>query len=437
MSQIKFNPLKGLQKKQKQILQGIIEGKAKYHVIRASRQAGKTHTLENVCTTLALLKPKKKGCFIMPSHNQSKKVYESLLSRIPPALIQAKNNSQDDRHIIYANGTKVDFKSARNYDLIRGNSYDFLIVDEFSFIKEDAWTQAIRPTIAAKKRAKVIMASTPKGKNLFHTFCNQGMNPENELYAHYYMHWSDNKYYDTAEVEDAKRNMPDAIFRQEYEGEFIFGNSTVFGDFTKAQTVKTIAEIVKPQHEYFFGIDWSGTGEDSSVITIMDHMGRVVYVEDISHPNIKTQVERAAEIVNMYNAHGYSETNGLGVTSTQLLQEATQHTYGFHMSNDSKQQLVNSLITSLGEGTIQLPIPEACSELDNQMSTFQVRRTSTGKLAYSHMDNTHDDYVDSLLLANQARLQLSGNRVTIAGFDEDDEGLEDEDMIAFLQSLND
>lgn len=438
MSAIAFNPFKGLQPAQKKILRGIIKTDFKYHIIRASRQAGKTYTLENVCTTLALLKPKKVGCFIMPSHGQVLKVFESILSRVPKELIQHKVNSDKDRHIIFANGTKVLFRSSRNYDAIRGFSYDFVICDEFSFIKSEAWTQAIKPTIAAKKDSKVIIASTPRGKNLFHAFCNLGMNPENTKYCHYFMHWSDNKHYDSDEVEDAKKTLPEAVFRQEYEAEFIFGNSTVFGDFGKYQTVKALTEYPKAKQEYFFGIDWAGTGKDSSVITIMNASGKVVYIEDISDDVIKNQISKAAAIIQKWNnAHGYSENNGLGVTSTQLLQEITEHTYSFTTTNDSKQQLVNALITSMGEGTIQLPCTEACSELDNQMSTFQVKRTATGKLQYSHMDNTHDDYVDSLLLANQARLRLSGNRVSVAGFSEDDDEIYDEDMVAFLEGLND
>jgi hypothetical protein len=50
-----------------------------------------------------------------------------------------------------------------------------------------------------------------------------------------------------------------------------------------------------------------------------------------------------------------------------------------------------------------LPDVELCSKLDNEMSIYEAKRTGSGALTYSHPKGLHDDYVDSLLMANLAR----------------------------------
>lgn len=400
-----FNPLQGLQKRQQEILKDIYEGGHKFSVIRASRQAGKTVLLEHILMMFAIQKGKQIGGFIAPSHSQALKVFNSLLSKVPPQIIEHHSKSDSDRYIRLINGTTIQFKSAANYDLIRGNSWDFIVIDEAAFIKEEAWNQAIKQTIAAKRFARVVFASTPLGKNLFYKWCTLGQDPNEKRYRHYYFSYKDNKYYDLEEVEAARRELPDAVFRQEYLAEFLLSNSVVFGDYSAVQTVKTW-DVYREGSKYFFGLDWSGGGDDSTVLTIMDQGGKVVLIKEFSDPSLTDKAKRIADIINKYGAIGYSEVNGLGLGATEMLQSQTAGCYKFTTTNDSKQGLVKDLTIALSDQVIQLPVPELCPQLDNEMAIYQVKRSATGKLVYSHPQGFHDDYVDSLMLANTARVKL-------------------------------
>ncbi len=64
-------------------------------------------------------------------------------------------------------GSTIQFFSAERYDNIRGFTFDYLVCDEFAFMDEKAWTEVLRATVLVKGK-KVLLISTPKGKNHFY-----------------------------------------------------------------------------------------------------------------------------------------------------------------------------------------------------------------------------------------------------------------------------
>jgi hypothetical protein len=220
------------------------------------------------------------------------------------------------------------------------------------------------------------------------------------------------------EVALAKRELPDAVFRQEYEAEFIFGTSAVFGEFSLYQTAKTWTPEPRPDLDYYFGIDWSGTGDDATVLTIIDENGRVALVKELMDENLNDRALAASRIIKHYYAKGFSETNGLGLGATEILEANSSNVYRFTTTNESKQELIKEFMLVMAEKKIELPSVNICPKLDNQMATFQVKRTITGKLSYSHIKGGHDDYVDSLLLANHARMNLAGNLLSFYSYED-------------------
>ncbi|RZT96614.1 terminase family protein [Ancylomarina subtilis] len=410
---IEFNPYEGLTRRQQFILYDIDKNGLRYNSIRGSRQAGKTVLLRNLTAYFAFKKPNQLGCYACPSHGQCQNIFERLIDAIPPILIVKTNNTDANRSIVFSNNTKVVFKTTNKPDSFRSYSFDFIISDEHAFTSELAWTKAIKPTINAKKNAKVIFASTPKGYNHFYKMCINGLSEKATRYSHYFLSYNDNPYYDKEDVEDARKELPDAIFRQEYLGEFIKGISEVFGDFQHLQTVKSWKEP-KKELKYFFGVDWSGDGEDNTVLTIIDELGKVAFIKNIQAPTLIERVKEIGTIIKEYNAKGYSETNGLGIGATELLEEQVgyENVFRFTMSNESKQKIVSTIIRDINESNLALPTTNLCPVLDNELATYTVSRTATGKLKYEHCKDAHDDHVDALLMANYARHELTATGVS-------------------------
>jgi len=410
--------------RQKEIFKDIISldiSEGKYFAIRAGRQSGKSWLLERIAIYYSLKFNNKINAFIMASNSQIIVKFNDI-KRLIPQFIKETKNQPGFCEITFINESSLRFFSAGSPNSIIGNAFDYLFCDEFALWKNGVYEQIVEPTILMRPNSKIIMVSTTRGRNLFYTFCNNGMssNIEHKRYRHYRMTYKDNikksglPNYDPEFIEEKKKSTPENIFRQEYEGEFIFGTSQVFGDFLKYQ----ISSYGKPTQRNYFGIDWAGTGEDETVLYIINENGEPVFIYECISNKTPEQVREMIPILKKYNASGYGEMNGLGKGGTEMIQETEIDITPFWMSNESKNELVSSTLINLSEGQLKLPDSNLCAKLDNEMSTFEVKRTSTGKVTYSHSDNCHDDYVDAMMMANKARVEFgTGPSSTVFNYD--------------------
>jgi hypothetical protein len=403
MSKINVS-INDLTPKQMEIAMEIIHTPAsttKYYIIRSSRQSGKTFLMERLAVYFSLLQPNKTIAFVNALHTQNRKVYTDLISIVPDSIIAKKISNDADRSITFINGSIIHFYTARNYDSIVGSSFDYFLGDEVALWPEQAW-RYIQPTVAAKQQAKVVLSSTPRGQNHFYKLCMEGQS-EDPFKKEFRMLYSDNPYYDLREVEDAKKNSAEFVWKQEYLAEFVFGRGAVFGVFSHLQRISQWGDP-NPNEKYFFGLDIAGSGEDETVLTIIDTKGEVCFIYEATEERIPNQAKELAPIIRSWNAEGFGEYNGLGLGLCEDLQDAGINLHKFWTSTSSKQNLVSTVLVDIANDNLVLPTIELCSKLDNQMSTYEVTRLpSSGNLTYSHPKGLHDDYVDSLLLANWAR----------------------------------
>ena len=91
---------------------------------------------------------------------------------------------------------------------------------------------------AHKSGKKVLFISTPKGKNWFYELFQLGESPDFEDYQSYKGSSYDTPYIQLVDIEDARRVLPENVFRQEYEAKFIDSGGEVFQNLTKNVTNK-------------------------------------------------------------------------------------------------------------------------------------------------------------------------------------------------------
>lgn len=404
MSQERTNiSISDLNEKQYEIAKNIIDtppSETKYHILRASRQSGKTFLLLRLALYFAFEKPNQKGSIISASFIQFDKLWKELIEITPPALILELKKYTST--IIFANGTSIQFFTAKNYNSIVGNSFDFLLGDEVALYPINA-LNFITPVLDAKKDSKAVFASTPRGKNDFYYYCMAGMDTHSTFVRHYKMSYLDNPNYDVRAVEEKRKTMAENIFKSEYLAEFMFGNSSVFGVFSDYQTVDDWKAPIAGE-KYYGGIDVSGDGEDSTILYILNAKGETVFVYECESGNIPEQVKELTPIIKKYNnAFVKCECNGLGLGLAEYLQIENSNVTKFWMSNESKNDLVKRAKEALFNKTLTLPHIDLFPKLDNEMSSFVVSRTATGKLTYSHEKGFHDDTVDAMMIANYQR----------------------------------
>lgn len=396
--------IKGWTERQREIIQEIIDtpsSQTKYFVIRASRKAGKSWMLIRGIFYFAIKYPGSELGFISASWRFTQNFFRDLITLIPPQLIK---KSRIGETIELKNGSIIDFYTANSDVLPVSRTFDYLFCDEFALYKKDVWTY-LRPTVIAKKEAKVIIASTPRGRNSFFDLCQDGINHRGRT-KEYRMSYKDNPNIDLQDVEDARLSTSKQLFDQEYNAEFTDGISGVFGDF---KNVLSVHKWQEPKHgeEYVYGVDVAGAGEDSTILTIINQQGKVVFIYECESKDLVEQGEELFPLITKYKAKGYVEKTGIGQGLADILKKKGLKVKYWNTTNQNKQELVTQLIININKGEIQLPDAYLCPKLENQMSTFIGKRTPSGLISYSAERDLHDDYVFSLMFANHARKTLS------------------------------
>lgn len=387
-----------LHKKQGDIVKNILKRKAKYHVINASRQSGKSYLALMLLIYFANNEQDKEIMFVSPIHKQNKKVY----LKLKQALLHLDNldsSNGSDLDIYTKNGNHIQFRSAERYDNIRGESVDILFCDEFSFIRKDAWESAIRPVTSARKEALVIITSTPKGQNLFYDLCLLGMDESNPRYEYYKMMYYDNPHYDTEEVEDARKTLPENIFKTEYLAEFI-AEGVVFRKIKEACVLDDFSETGS---RFYGGLDF-GQADDYTVLTILNEFGETVALHRTNKKSFKDIENEVLPILQKYNPIVYVESN-LGTINAPLYEsliEKYSNLYPFQTNNSTKNDIIENLNLSMDEEAIKLPSKNLNRNVEFELTIFEYQYSvKTRKILYSAPTGLHDDIVISIALANK------------------------------------
>jgi hypothetical protein len=125
-----------------------------------------------------LLWPRIKGAWIAPIYNQCKKVFNEL-TNASYEIITKQNKA--DLTIEFVNGSTLQFLSTDNYNTIRGFSFNYMVVDEAAYVREEAINEAVLPTLSALGK-KCLIISTPKSKNWFYTHYLKGVDQVGDIY---------------------------------------------------------------------------------------------------------------------------------------------------------------------------------------------------------------------------------------------------------------
>ena len=384
---------------QKGFIDLVLNSDAKYYTLVSSRQAGKTMLGMNLLLYFSINNPGSKVAFISPTYMQVRKVMEELHNAIANAKITKKVN-YSTYEIHFYNGSILYFRSADNYDSLRGYTFDYMIADEAAYLKEQGWRSAIQPTVLVRGK-KVILMSTPRGQDFFYEMFQLGLSPDHPNYLSYKMTYAGNPFVDMTEIEAAKKTLPPAIFKAEYEGEFVKGESMVFENYTNCM----FNQFPKPQGQVFAGIDL-GRESDYTVATFIDSNGQVVEIYRDNQKDWSTMITEILFRAKKYNARLMVETNSMGTVVMEQLKKQWQNTEGFTTSNKSKQEIIEGLILDFHERAIGIPSFELFPELQNELDVFELRYSPKSRsVIYAAREPFHDDLVMSLAIANYNRKQ--------------------------------
>lgn len=396
-------------KAQKRVVTGFADSKHQFGVFVAPRQIGKTVLGINLLLYWLLKEPNQIGAWITPIFAQSRKVHEEITNKANK-IITSSNKAEYS--ITFINGSKLRFLSGDSPDSIRGYTFNYVIIDEAAYVKENAIVQAILPTLLAQGK-KCLMISTPKGKNHFYNWYLKGLDTS-DMYISFKAKTDENPYVDKEFIEEQRRSLPESIFKAEYEGEFTDAGSDVFSNIDECAVVLSYSNGSRTER-FFCGID-TGLQNDYSTLCILNEQGRTVYMEKRNGENISSIANTFITVLKRFNiVGGYIETNGIGRAMYDLIRPQFRKIKPFTTTQDSKTIMVRSLISDMENNIIEIPTIELNPDLHNELSAYTYKMSANGKLSFSHPNGGHDDLVDSLLMANHARNSIQSKALFIGG----------------------
>lgn len=368
---------------------------AKYITLVTGRQWGKTLLGMNMLLKWALTTPNATIMWVSPIYKQSKSVLDAVTNAIAGTEVVVSIN-KSDLEIKLFNNTNILFRSAEREDNLRGNTLDYLIVDESAFIKDTVWDNVLKQTVLVKGK-RVLFISTPKGKNFLYNLSLRGEDTDQPLYLSLKGSSYDTPFITNEELDEARDTLPEDIFRQEILAEFIDSGGEVFKDIDNYCTIPTFTEPLGKK--YYCGLDL-GRSNDYTVLTILDEDGNVVYIYRDRHKPWSEIVNNVIKHVKRYKATLFIEVNNVGDVIYEQIKKVYQNTHPFITTNSSKTNVIEDLIYGLNNGNLMLPNKDCFSPLYTELKVFTFEyNPKTRNIRYAAQEGHHDDCVMSLAIA--------------------------------------
>ena len=214
----------------------ILDNARRFNHIRCGRRFGKTELINFIVSRNL----KKKVGIWFPTYKDLHKVWDVIKFQYHEII---RTKSETLHHLKLWTGGEVDFWSLDDPNAGRGFDYDVAIIDEAAKAKKlrEAWKETIRPTLTDRKGQAWIF-STPKGTtNYFYTLDRETKDFKN--WAKFCYTTYDNPYIDKGEIEEAKTQLDDFTFGQEYLAKYLdLNNQPFLYSFSEERHVKEAAE---------------------------------------------------------------------------------------------------------------------------------------------------------------------------------------------------
>jgi len=400
------------------------------------RQSGKTTSSSAFMLLFTLFNKDKTVAIVANKQATSKEIldriklmYDYLPMWLKPGIIEWNKNS-----VKFDNGCKI-IAAATSSDSIRGQAVSLLYIDEFAFIPKNLVNEFIEstfPVISSSKLARILITSTPNGKNHFYKFYEEAR-LKKSTFTHSKINWYDVPGRDEKwRLDQIKELGSIEKFNQEYGAEFANASNMAFKTDTinhieKLQVVDPLIDNVKRAEglrifqrpikgrKYLISADVAGgKNRDYSTMVVIDITTDdfnivATYRSDEIHTS-----DYPAMIYNIalyyYGAYIIIENNGLGDGVANDLWHNYEYTNIFSADFTKEQRYKKGFYKDIGIKTnkknkkagvlflssmldkYQINIPDI--QIVDELYTFIKNDNDT----YSASTGNHDDFVMNLVL---------------------------------------
>jgi hypothetical protein len=229
----------------------VFTSDARFRVLVGGRRFGKTFlSLVELCR--ATWSTGRLAWYVAPTYKQAKRIAWKPLKQMTRPYWASTPNETDLRIELVTGGT-ICLRGADNYDSLRGDGLDFLILDEYASIAREAWPEVLRPALA-DRQGRVLFIGTPRGHDHFYDLYQKAH--QQPGWATFQFTTEEGGNVTREELESATHELDERTYRQEFQASF--ENLTagmVYYAFDRAKNVEPLR--YNSQRPLFWSLDFN------------------------------------------------------------------------------------------------------------------------------------------------------------------------------------
>lgn len=371
----------------------VINNASRYNVLVCGRRWGKTNLMCRLGAVPAI--DGKIIGYFAADYKRLIQAWAELRSRLAPIIKRANST---ERRIELVTGGIIDGWSLEDEDAGKSRAYHRVLIDEAAMVSNllKKWNESIRPTLT-DYQGDAFFGSSPKGMGDLYELFSRGQPGGRANWRSWQMATITNPYINPAEIEEARLDLPEIVFRQEYEAEFVNYSGGVFRGFLEC--IDGGLAHGADAENVTFGLDLART-QDFTVLTGLDSGGRQIYFDRFNQVSWERAVESVARAVEQYpHSQIVVDATGVGDPVYEILRKRLPGTkvVPFKFTSSSKEAIIDNLAMKLESRDISLlDLHVQTAEL----AAFEYQKTASGHaVRMSAPAGKHDDCVIALALA--------------------------------------
>lgn len=335
--------------------------------------------------------------WVAPVSDQARIAFTRVKQRLTPGTFHSRESPTPTIELV--TGTDIVFKSGDNPDSLYGEDVYGGVVDEASRCRPDSW-YAFRSTLTATSGPAVIIGNVKGRANWFYEFCRrvEAGNEPNGSFAR--ITWEDAVkagVLDLEEIEDARRNLPEMVFKELYDAMASDDSGNPFGE---DHIYACVSERLSEKPPVAFGVDLAKK-RDYLVIIGLDDNGNTSVFQRWTGVPWSESIRRIHEICGE-DVPTLVDSTGVGDPVLEELQRDHGNFLGYNFTSVSKQRLMEGLAVSIQSHNISFPD----GPIKNELLHFEFVLSASG-VRYNAAEGWSDDCVCALALARQQWTQTA------------------------------
>ena len=373
-------------------------------ILACGRRAGKTTAIKAEIVREAL-KPQQRQFGVLhspyiyviaPNYELTMKVWEPVwnlfVGRGAPLRHLYKSHDKTRKLIELVTGGRMQAKSADDPTGLQGDRVTAAFVDEAQDLNPEAWA-SFMPALADTD-GRLIAIGIAKGKGNFRTYFQIGQEDDPRYYSASVTSLA-HPNIEEDDLEEFKRDLTEAQFRQQYLAEWVEDDGQVFRNIDECFD----GDWEEPKEaQYLMGLD-IGKIEDYTVAYVININTMSIVARDRFNGLDYTLLgSRIAGLYKKYRCQTiHLDGSGVGEPVADILRSEGCSITSFKFTNQSKATLVSTLAAEIEHGRVHFPKDDEI--LKKELELFEGTVLAGGVVRYGHPVGYHDDSVMAAGLA--------------------------------------